>query len=215
MPREGGASSKPRPLGLIVGVSGILDHPPSRVMTSEHDPAFSPHACAKFCWKFPALIQRAQGIPGACCTHGLACKECMQDAHEHTGSAEAFRHSPRNGFTTYFVLSPVTGLVCHRHRRNCFRQLDTSVGVSGPHDFAVRLCCGRHCTTGGHRIRPRVNDVAQRPSSGIGPNGYISDYRNWKAEYFSRRDWTAQITLMQFSNLDFACKSLFPSLRAR
>src|SRR5260370_19837461 len=40
--------------------------------------------------------------------------------------------------TVSFVLSPVTGLFCHRHRRNCLRQLDASVGASGPHDFAVR-----------------------------------------------------------------------------
>ncbi len=31
--REGGGSSTPRPLGLITAVSGILDHPPARVMT--------------------------------------------------------------------------------------------------------------------------------------------------------------------------------------
>jgi hypothetical protein len=42
--------------------------------------------------------------------------------------------------TAYFALSPVTGLVCHRHRRDAkhHRQLDASVGASGPHDFAVR-----------------------------------------------------------------------------
>jgi hypothetical protein len=40
--------------------------------------------------------------------------------------------------TAYSALSPVTGLSCHRRRRNRFRRLDTSVGVSGPHDFAVR-----------------------------------------------------------------------------
>jgi hypothetical protein len=45
----------------------------------------------------------------------------------------------RNGFTAYFVLSPATGLSCHRRRRNCFRRLDASVGASGPHDFAVRI----------------------------------------------------------------------------
>src|SRR3981189_279414 len=54
--------------------------------------------------------------------------------HGHTGIT---RHSPHNGFTAYFVLSPVTGLVCHRHRQNCFPRLDASVGASGPHDFAV------------------------------------------------------------------------------
>jgi hypothetical protein len=32
-----------------------------------------------------------------------------KNAHEHTGSAEAFRPSLRNGFTAYFVLSPVNG----------------------------------------------------------------------------------------------------------
>jgi hypothetical protein len=42
--------------------------------------------------------------------------------------------------TVSFVLSPVTGLYCHRRRRDAEhrRQLDISVGMSGPHDFAVR-----------------------------------------------------------------------------
>jgi hypothetical protein len=34
--------------------------------------------------------------------------------HGHTGNV---RHSPRNGFTAYNALSPVTGLVCHRRLR--------------------------------------------------------------------------------------------------
>jgi len=38
----------------------------------------------------------------------------IKSAHEHTGSAEAVRPSLRNGFTAYNVLSPVTGLSCHR-----------------------------------------------------------------------------------------------------
>jgi hypothetical protein len=42
--------------------------------------------------------------------------------------------------TVSFVLSPVTGLFCHRHpRKPGFRELDASVGASGPHDFAVRF----------------------------------------------------------------------------
>src|ERR1700686_1697152 len=50
--------------------------------------------------------------------------------------------------TAYVALSSVTGLFCHRRLRIKFclspvgptqlRRLDTSVGVSGPHDFAVR-----------------------------------------------------------------------------
>jgi hypothetical protein len=38
--------------------------------------------------------------------------------------------------TAYSALSPATGLSCHRHRR-IIRQLDASVGASGPHAFAV------------------------------------------------------------------------------
>jgi hypothetical protein len=51
--------------------------------------------------------------------------------------------------TAYVVLSPVTGLFCHRRLRISFclspvgptqlRELDASVGASGPHDFAVRF----------------------------------------------------------------------------
>src|SRR6266851_3182510 len=40
-----------------------------------------------------------------------------ENAHEHTGSAEALRHSLRNGFTAYIALSPATNSSCHRRRR--------------------------------------------------------------------------------------------------
>jgi hypothetical protein len=46
-------------------------------------------------------------MPGARCTRGLVCKSAQRSAHEHTGSAEALRHSLRDGFTAYIVLSPV------------------------------------------------------------------------------------------------------------
>ena len=42
--------------------------------------------------------------------------------------------------TVSSALSLVTGLVCHHRRRDAkhHRQLDASVGASGPHGFAVR-----------------------------------------------------------------------------
>src|SRR5258705_10807172 len=52
-----------------------------------------------------------------------------------TGFTPAF---PARWFTAYFVLSPVTGLFCHRHQRDTSRKLSASVGAPGPHDFAVR-----------------------------------------------------------------------------
>src|SRR6201999_1172280 len=71
----------------------------------------------------------------------VSCAMCIKEnAHEHTGSAEAFRPSLRNGFTAYFVLSLVIGLSCHHRPREALasRKLDASVEASGPHDFAVR-----------------------------------------------------------------------------
>jgi hypothetical protein len=41
----------------------------------------------------------------------VSCAKCAQEhAHEHAGSAESIRPSPRNGFTAYNALSPATGL---------------------------------------------------------------------------------------------------------
>jgi hypothetical protein len=58
----------------------------------------------------PSEIQRAQGMPGARCARSLVCKKTNTRVshHGHTGFT---RHSPRNGFTAYFALFPVTMLV--------------------------------------------------------------------------------------------------------
>jgi hypothetical protein len=42
-------------------------------------------------------------------------QDVIESAHEHTGHTGITRHSPRNGFTDYTVLSPVLGLFGHRH----------------------------------------------------------------------------------------------------
>ena len=116
MPREGGASSTPRLIDSIIGVSGILGHPLQCAIAhkagDDDECAFAisrriaPEVC-KFVG--PLERQRAQGRPGARCTRGLACNCARERAHEHTGSAETLRPSLRNGFTAYFVLSPVNG----------------------------------------------------------------------------------------------------------
>ena len=63
-----------------------------------------------------------------------------EHAHEHTGSAETLRPSLRNGFTAYFVLSPVNGfLATVVPKKLASQELDTSTAASGPHDFAVRF----------------------------------------------------------------------------
>ena len=62
--------------------------------------------------------QRAQGMPGARCTHSLVCED--EKAHElvTTGSAGSPGIPCAMVLTAYFVLSPVTGLSCHRRLRD-------------------------------------------------------------------------------------------------
>ena len=67
-----------------------------------------------------SFAQRRRGRR-ECRVHAAPAVSCAIDAqgsaHEHTGSAEAVRHSLRNGFTAYAALSPATNSSCHRHCR--------------------------------------------------------------------------------------------------
>jgi hypothetical protein len=96
-------------------------------------------------------------MPGACCTRGLVCNRAKSDAHEHTGTAEARRHSPRNGFTAYAELSLETNSFClHRCRisgsskpgwvSQNLRQLDTSHGCQNHTvlPYAAARLCSKH-----------------------------------------------------------------------
>jgi hypothetical protein len=108
--------------------------------------------------------------------------------------------------TAYFVLSPVTGLCCHRRLRNCFRQLDASVGASGPHDFAVRASAARLAPLPRpSHPAPNVRDDAYAPLVRTGWRGAshrspVEEKRNISAT----GDWTAQIRLKRFNKLQFA-----------
>src|SRR6202021_1582467 len=68
--------------------------------------------------------------------------------------------------TVSSALSLVTGLVCHHRRRDAkhHRQLDASVGASGPHGFAVRKQCHSSFDIARvHRIPSRVRDDREPP----------------------------------------------------
>src|SRR5437868_6163759 len=83
--------------------------------------------------------QRAQGMPGARCTRGLVCQKLRIWRTRAYRAAETLRHSPRNGFTAYIALSPVSGLVVTvTPEKLASQELDASVAAPGPHDFAVR-----------------------------------------------------------------------------
>jgi hypothetical protein len=107
-------------------------------------------------------------MPGARCTRGLACKMVKEGAHEHTGSAEAIRHSLRNGFNAYSALSPVTGLFLPPSSADLSSaDLIHSIGGSGPHAFAVRVRhVRRTCHPRPSHLHPTYrDDRPKRPSS--------------------------------------------------
>jgi len=103
-------------------------------------------------------------------------KQCVTDAHEHTGSAETLRHPPRNGLTAYAVLTPATNSSCHRRcrleaetirsDRSSHRQLGTSNGcrvhtvlpyASAPFIWRARLAHGKPA------LRPIARPTLPRP----------------------------------------------------
>jgi hypothetical protein len=106
-------------------------------------------------------------MPGGKRTRSLACKG--RKAHELVTAGTrrfhpAFPHA--NGFNGFLRSLPGDRLFVSVVERNLFAQLDTSIGVSGRHDFAVRF---RHAfvfrTQSVHRIpRPTSVTIAKRPS---------------------------------------------------
>src|SRR4029077_2553686 len=104
--------------------------------------------------------------PGARCTRGLVCKDAQKSAHEHTGTDGAIRLSLRDGFTAYFVLSPVTGLSCHRHPQK--RASANLTPASGRQDhttspYATRL--RQEASPGSVRVRRSFDEGANLRSS--------------------------------------------------
>src|SRR6202453_952852 len=92
--------------------------------------------------------------------------------------------------TAYSALSLVTGLVCHHHRRDAkhHRQLDASVGASGPHDFAVRkIALSSVAPPASIASRPYVRDDRETPLCvGRDGGGYRGDLGRKGTEIFLR-----------------------------
>jgi len=78
---------------------------------------------------------------------------CRDSGREHTRS-QVTPESPGIPYAMVYGLYralPGDRLSCHRRRRSCLHRLDTSVGVSGPRAFAVRL---KHPRQEHHRRPP-------------------------------------------------------------
>jgi hypothetical protein len=104
-------------------------------------------------------------MPGAVCARSLVREMKKHTSIVTTVTPDIPGISRTNGFTVSFVVSPETGLYCLRHPREALasQELDTSVGVSGRYDFAVRINALRHGHVRVHRIPLRVRDDREPP----------------------------------------------------
>jgi hypothetical protein len=101
----GALSSGARSRDPLAGDDGLSTR--ALVLTAR----FSPESC-QFVAPSSNRGRRESQAPTA---PAAPCAKVLQKMHTGlTGTAETSRLSPRNGFTAYFVLSPVSGLSCHR-----------------------------------------------------------------------------------------------------
>jgi hypothetical protein len=96
----------------------------------------------------------------------VSCAVCTKKcAHEHTGSAEAIRHSLRNGFTAYGALSPATGFLATviPEKRLLLTNLTPAPGRQDHTllPYATATLVRRSFRV--HHIPPRVNDDRETP----------------------------------------------------
>jgi hypothetical protein len=95
----------------------------------------------------PSKKQEGAGKAGCALHPRSRVQICTKEnAHEHTGEAEAIRPSLRNGFNGLCRALPGDRAFLPPSPARSFasRELDASVGASGPHVFAVRVDSVRH-----------------------------------------------------------------------
>src|ERR1700686_3439489 len=123
-------------------------------------------------------------MPGARCAPSRAW--CVVNTrvshHGHTGIP---RHSLRNGFNGFLRALPGDrAFLPPSPAKVTFRELDTSVGVSGPHDFSVRKkALSSPALLASTASRPASVTIANRPSVGRDGNGYRLIWFFGKSEY--------------------------------
>ena len=120
--RESGVSSTPRLLVQSLRLWNTGSPAFAGDDVGRHALAFSRHDLPELCQiRCPSLETEGAGNAG-CALHPRShVPKCARmAAHEHTGERRTLRHPLRNGFTAYFVLSPVERACCHRHLRDYF-----------------------------------------------------------------------------------------------
>jgi hypothetical protein len=86
--------------------------PRKDVDRSEYNFAFSRRDAPEVLLETSPSRNRGRGEDRVRAAPAVSRAMCIEEcAHEHTGSAETLRPPPRNGFTAYFALAPVTGFL--------------------------------------------------------------------------------------------------------
>src|SRR5258708_25713767 len=104
--------------------------------------------------------------------------------------------------TVSFVLSPVIGLFCHRHPWNCCpTNLTPASGCQDHTTSPSALALFVNSAAASTASRPASVTIAIRPS--VGRDGRVLKviWVKRETEYFFKRDWTAQITLIRFNKI--------------
>ena len=138
----------------------------------------------------PLKQSRAQGRPGARCTHGPRAKRCLRVRALTTGTGGITPAFPAQWFTAYFVLSPVNQLVATVifEKAQAFSKTWRLHGRARTTRLARPRSAplvDRHIRV--HRIPPRVRDDASAPLAGTGRVDLTPDSTFWKTELFLLR----------------------------
>jgi len=135
--------------------------------SSRHSFAISRPDMPELCRKFPC--PRSEGAGNAGCTlhprsRAQQCTKKRTRAYRFSGGNPAF---PAQWFYGLYVLSPVTGLFCHCHRRLPANLMP----ASGHQDHTTSPSAShavRYRRLRVHRIPLHVRDDRERPSDGAG-----------------------------------------------
>ena len=96
---------------------------------------------ASFAGNVPPSTQRARGMPGAQCARSLVCEIKKHTSIVTTVTPESPGIPRAMVLTVSFALSPVTGLVCHRHQRKL--PLANLTPASGRQDHTTSPSAGQ------------------------------------------------------------------------
>jgi hypothetical protein len=143
------------------------------LLAMTYDSAFSRRDGARVLPETLSLEKRGSRECRVHAAPAVSCAKCTRkNAHEHTGSAEAIRHSLRNGSTAYGALSPeYRAFLPPSSREYGFvhpvglatppRDLTPTSEASGPHAFAVRSNpSSPKGSTGSGAVRPARRKIA-------------------------------------------------------